>query len=131
MKVTVRRKLAMLATTMLVVCASLVATAPSASAATGTISGSVQCIYGNNAEVGVWVDTNNGTDGYATLTPNGNGGVNYSYTLSGTDWYRLYVGCSGTPSSWGSSIKTVAVYGNYYDWVCSYQTNPGFYCAMS
>ena len=40
--------------------------APSASAASGTISGNVQCFYGNNQVVGIWVDAENGTDGWAT-----------------------------------------------------------------
>ncbi len=106
-------------------------TAPSASAASGTISGTVQCFYGNNAEVGVWVNTNNGVDGWASLSDDGNGGKNYSYTLSQPDWYTLHVGCSGTPSSWGATMYTPTVNGNYYNWVCTYSVSLGYRCAMS
>lgn len=105
--------------------------APSASAASGTISGNVQCFYGNNQVVGIWVDAENGTDGWATRWSDGMGGNNYSYTLSQSSNYTLHVGCSGTPSSWGSSMRTPKVSGNYYNWVCSYSISYGYFCAMS
>lgn len=120
------------AATVLLMCFSVVAfTAPSASAASGTISGDVQCFYGNNAVVGLWVDAFSGTDGFASLSPDGNGGMRYSYTLSQSSTYQLHVGCSGTSSSWGSSMQTPYVNGQYYDWVCSYTISQGYFCAMS
>ena len=103
----------------------------SVSAASGTITGNIQCFYGNNQVVGVLVDAASGADGFASLTNDGMGGKNYSYTLSTPSNYKLYVGCSGTPSSWGSSMQSPWVSGNSYNWVCSYSSSYGFFCAMS
>ena len=128
---TVRRQLAMAGVALLAVFGMAFVAVPSASAASGTISGNVQCFYGNNQVVGIWVDAENGTDGWATRWSDGMGGNNYSYTLSQSSKYTLHVGCSGTPSSWGSSMTTPKVNGNYYNWVCSYTTSMGFFCAMS
>lgn len=127
----VRRQLAMAGVALLAVFGMAFVAVPSASAASGTISGNVQCFYGNNQVVGIWVDAENGTDGWATRWSDGMGGNNYSYTLSQSSKYTLHVGCSGTPSSWGSSMTTPKVNGNYYNWVCSYTTSMGFFCAMS
>ncbi len=104
--------------------------APSAYAASGTISGTVECFYGNNAEVGVWVNASSGTDGWATKSPNGTG-ISYSYTLSQSSSYRLHVGCGGTPQNWGATMYTPWVNGQTYDWVCSYSPSFGFFCAES
>lgn len=127
----VKRQLSMLGVVLLTTFGMAFAAAPSASAASGTISGSVQCFYGNNAVVGVWVDATSGKDGWASISNNGYGGKNYSYTLSQGSTYKLHVGCSGTPSNWGATMKTPVVNGNYYDWVCSYTTSMGYFCAMS
>ena len=91
----VKRQLAMLGVVLLTTFGMAFAAAPSASAASGTISGSVQCFYGNNAVVGVWVDATSGKDGWASISNNGYGGKNYSYTLSQGSTYKLHVGCSG------------------------------------
>lgn len=100
--------------------------APSASAASGTITGTIQCGYGNNQVVGVWVDATTGNDGFASVTPGSNGGYNYQYTLSQSSSYMLYVGCSGTSSSWGSSMESSRENGQYYDWTCTYGAGTGF-----
>ena len=126
-----KRQVAMFAAALLMLFGVAVAASPSASAATGTISGSVQCFYGNNNVVGVWVDATNGKDGWASISNNGYGDKNYSYKLSQGSTYKLHVGCSGTPSNWGSTMKTPVVNGNSYDWVCSYTTARGYFCAMS
>lgn len=104
-----RRQLAMAGVALLAVFGMAFVAVPSASAASGTISGNIQCFYGNNQVVGVWVDAENGTDGFASLTSDGMGGKNYSYTLSQTSKYTLHVGCSGTSSSWGSSMTSPKV----------------------
>ncbi len=126
-----RRQLAMAGVALLAVFGMAFMAVPSASAASGTISGNIQCFYGNNQVVGVWVDAENGTDGFASLTSDGMGGKNYSYTLSQTSKYTLHVGCSGTSSSWGSSMTSPKVNGNYYNWVCSYSYTMWYYCALS
>lgn len=127
----VKKQLSAVAAVLLMCIGVVGLTAPSASAASGTISGTVQCFYGNNAEVGVWVNASSGRDGWATIWPDGNGGMNYSYTLSQASTYRLHVGCSGTPQNWGATMYSPWVNGQYYDWVCSYSTSMGFFCAMS
>lgn len=113
----IKRRLAALAAGLLVAAAGMVATAPAASAA---VSGSVTCFYGNNAEVGVWVNVSGGPSGWATLSDNGNGGKNYYYgAISAGSTYRLHVGCGGTTSSWGTTFYTPWVTGGYYDWICT------------
>src|SRR5690606_20258506 len=106
----------------------------SASAASGTISGTVTCFWDNNAEVGVWVNATYGTDGWASWSPNGNGGINYSYNLSQASSYTLTIGCGGTPSAWNKPFRTypdTTVNGQYYDWVCSFQSGLGYICMES
>lgn len=127
----VRKQLAVAAVALLMCLGTATIAAPSASAASGTISGTVQCFYGNNAEVGVWVNANSGTDGWASMWPDGNGGMNYSYNLSQSSNYTLHVGCSGTPGSWGATMYTSNVGGQYYNWVCSYSISYGYFCATS
>jgi hypothetical protein len=91
-------------------------TAPHASAAG---SGDVQCVYGNNQVVGVWVEVSGGTSGWATRWSDGYGGNFYSYSAIGAGkWHRLHVGCSGTPQNWGITFYTPWVTG-YHDWVCT------------
>lgn len=104
--------------------------APSASAASGTITGTVDCFYGNNNVSGVWVDATNGQDGWATLSGSG-ASKSYRYTLSQTSTYKLRVGCGGTPANWGATMHSPLVNGQNYNWVCSYSISYGFFCATS
>jgi len=98
-----------------------------AAPAEASISGSVDCTYGNNAEVGVWVEAGS-RSGWASLTSNGYGGAYYSYgAISAGTTYRLHVGCGGTPQQWGITFYTPYVSGGYYDWVCT----TGYNCVMS
>lgn len=126
-----RRLLTALAALLLGVVMTVGVPPTNAYAASGTITGSVDCFYGNGQEVGVWVNATNGTDGWATLTPGSYGETYYSYTLSQSSTYTLHVGCSGTPQNWGATMYTPVVNGNHYTWVCSYTPSMGFFCAMS
>lgn len=126
-----RRQLAMASVALLMMLGMATVAAPSASAASGTITGNVQCFYGNNHVDGIWVAVNSGTSGFASMTPDGYGGVNYSYTLSQSSNYTLHVGCGNTSQNWGATMYTPNVSGNYYNWVCSYSTSYGYFCAMS
>jgi len=123
-----RKRLALIAAFLLVWLGVTCVTVPTASAASGTISGTIDCFYGNNDLVGVWVNATSGADDWATISGDGR---SYSYTLSQTSTYKLHVGCSGTPSNWGATMYTPVVNGQYYNWVCSYSTSMGFYCAAS
>lgn len=123
---TVKQRFAMFAVALMALFGATLVAAPSASAASGTISGSIQCGYGNNQVVGVWVDAASGTDGWATTWNNGLGGKNYSYNLSQSSSYTLHVGCGGTPQNWGSSMTAGPVSGQYYDWVCTYGAATGW-----
>ena len=115
----VRRQLAMAGVALLAVFGMAFVAVPSASAASGTISGNVQCFYGNNQVVGIWVDAENGTDGWATRWSDGMGGNNYSYTLSqNTSSYFINVGCGGTPASWGATFRSPTLTGSYYNLYC-------------
>lgn len=107
----------------------VVPTAPKASAASGQISGSVRCLYGNNVEVGIWVNVSSGQDGWATMYTNGTSGKSYYYNMSQSSSYRLHVGCSGTPQNWGSVMYTPWVNGQAYSWICAYSTQLGYYCS--
>jgi hypothetical protein len=98
-----------------------------ASPAHASVSGSVTCFYGNNAEVGVWVNAGS-KSGWATMWDNGNGGKFYSYgAISAGTTYRLHVGCGGTPQNWGITFYTPWVSGGYYDWICT----SGYNCYQS
>lgn len=80
--------------------AGLAATAAPASAASGTVT----CATSN--VVGVWVDVDGGTDGWAARSSTSDPRINnYSYNTQGKRW-RVNVGCGGTPSSWGQSISS-------------------------
>ena len=121
-----------MAASVLLVCLGLAfVAAPSASAASGTITGDVQCFYGNNHVDGVWVDASSGTDGFASLSDDGYGGKYYSYHLSQSSNYTLHVGCGNTSQSWGATFYTPTVSGQSYNWVCSYSISYGHFCAMS
>jgi hypothetical protein len=116
--------LASLASGLLLLGSVSLLNAPAASAA---VSGSVDCTYGNNAEVGVWVSAG-AQSGWATLRANAYGGADYYYgSLSSSTTYRLQVGCGGTPQNWGITFYTPYVSGGPYDWVCT----TGYNCALS
>lgn len=103
-------------------------TAVPAMAATETISGTITCFYGNDQNVGVWVETSSGTSGWAALGTNADGQSTYSYNKVNVGAsYRLHVGCSGTPSNWGTTFYTPYVTGTYYDWICT----TGYGCYQS
>ena len=67
-------------------------------------SGRVTCA--TSAVVGMWVDVENGTDGWATLSntsdPTTKG---WSYNTQNRRW-RVFVGCGGTSQNWGQSISS-------------------------
>lgn len=120
-----KKRVAALLTGLLLLTGVSIMSAPAASAA---VTGSVTCFYGNNAEVGVWVNVSGGPSGYATLSDNGNGGKYYSYgAISAGKTYRLHVGCGGTAQSWGTTFYTPWVTGGYYDWICT----SGYNCYQS
>jgi hypothetical protein len=111
-----KKRLSALFAGLLLLAGASVLSAPAASAA---VSGTVTCFYGNNAEVGIWVNAGS-KSGWASRSPNGSGGVNYSYgAISAGTTYRLHVGCGGTPQNWGTTFYTPWVTGGYYDWVCT------------
>lgn len=119
-----KRKLTAVASTGILLAGLSLTTAPEAQA---SVSGSVDCTYGNNAEVGVWVEAGSHS-GWASLTPDGYGGAYYSYgAISAGTTYRLHVGCGGTPQNWGITFYTPYVSGGYYDWVCT----TGYGCVES
>ena len=124
-----KRQLSVAAAALLMCFGMVTATAPSAFAASGTISGTVDCFYGNNNVSGVWVDATNGTDGWAALSGSGSH-KSYSYNLSQSSTYKLYVGCGGTPSAWGGTFNSPTVNQNYANWVCSV-TGGQKVCALS
>jgi hypothetical protein len=109
--------------------------APSAYAVSGRISGSVDCTYGNNAEVGVWVNASSGADGFAHWSANAYGGIDYWYDLSqSTTSYDLHIGCGGNTTTWGTTMYTYPdrwVSGTYYDWVCGWISGHGYGCVSS
>lgn len=89
-----------------------------ASAADST-SGDVQCFYGNNQVVGIWVEVPGGTSGWATRWSDGVGGNFYSYPAITQGYsHRLHVGCSGTPENWDITFYSPYVTG-YRDWICT------------
>lgn len=124
----VRRLLGAAAAALLLSFGMVFVATPSASAASGTISGDVQCFFGDNFVAGIWVDADYGTDGWATTSSDGMGGKYYSYHLSNPSGYILHVGCG---TNWVATMYTPHVDDSYYDWVCSYSTSYGFYCAES
>ena len=65
-------------------------------------SGYVTCATSN--VVGVWVDVDGGTDGWAYRSGSGNTNY-YSYNTQGKRW-RVNVGCGGTPQNWSQSISS-------------------------
>lgn len=88
-----------MAAAAIAVTGSVVAATPAHAA-----SGTVTCATSN--VVGVWVDVDGGTDGWATRSATSDPRVNnYSYNTQGKRW-RVNVGCGGTPSNWGQSISS-------------------------
>lgn len=82
------------------VAASMTLTAAPANAAGGTVT------CASSTPVGMWVEVQNGTDGFATLSSTANPRVkNWSYNTQGKR-FRVYVGCGGTAQTWGSSITS-------------------------
>ena len=72
------------------VAASVTLTAAPANAAGGTVT----CAF--STSVGMWVEVQNGTDGFATPSPTANPRVkNWSYNTQGKR-FRVYVECGGT-----------------------------------
>ena len=126
MAASVRRRFTASVIAFLAIVGSMFVTPSTASAASGTITGSIQCAWGNNQVVGVWVDATNGKDGWASTWDNGYGGRDYSYNLSQSSSYTLHVGCGGTSQSWGSSMKAGPVNGQHYYWYCTYAASTGF-----
>jgi hypothetical protein len=93
--------------------------APNAQAVSGTISGTVECVYGNNTVNGIHIDVAQGKDGFASWTKTGPASASYSYTLSqNTSSYFINVGCGGSPSNWGATFTSPNVSGSYYNLYC-------------
>lgn len=119
-----KRRLASLLGALALVIGTMVG-ASGLSPAYATGSGDVQCVYGTNQVVGIWVEVPNGTSGWATRWSDGYGGNYYSYyEIDNGLGYRLHVGCSGNSQSWGITYYSPWVAG-YYDWICT--TGPGCY----
>ncbi len=76
---------------------------PAASAAN---SGTVECVAQNKV-VGVWVDVQNGKDGWASRSAIGGAASRnrWSFNTQGKN-YKLHVGCGGSTSKWKYNIKT-------------------------
>jgi hypothetical protein len=120
-----KRRLASLLSAMILTVGGMLTGAPTPASAAG--SGDVQCVYGNNQVVGIWVEVSGGTSGWATRWNDGYGGNYYSYpAIDQGKTYRLHVGCSGTSQNWGITFYSSWVVG-YYDWICT----TGYGCYMS
>jgi hypothetical protein len=92
-----RRKSAVGLATVTLAVASVMAVAAPAQAATGRVTCATSSV------VGMWIDVNGGTDGWATLTSTASPNTKYwSYNTQGKSW-RAFVGCGGSSQSWGSS----------------------------
>ena len=92
---------------------------PSAQAVSGTITGTVQCVYANNTVNGIHVNVATGTDGFASWASTGPNSATYSYTLSqNTSSYFVNVGCGGSPASWGATFKSPTLTARHYDLYC-------------
>jgi hypothetical protein len=124
-----KKQLAIVAAVLLMCTGTLGLGVSSASAASGMITGTIDCFYGNNNVSGVWVNATNGADGWATLSGSGSH-KSYSYTLSQSSTYALHVGCGGDPSDWGGTFYSPTVNGQSYNWVCSV-TGGQMICALS
>lgn len=78
--------------------AGLAVSAVPAQAASGTVTCPTQGVSG------MWVEVENGNDGFATLS----GGPNtktWTYNTQGKKW-RAHVGCGGTSQVWGMSLTS-------------------------
>lgn len=78
--------------------AGLAISAVPAQAAGGTVTCTTSTV------VGMWIDVDGGTDGFATLSGSGNS-KSWSYNTQGKRW-RAFVGCGGTSQTWGQSIES-------------------------
>ena len=97
---TLKRKIASgFAIAALAVTGAVIGAAPANAA-----SGKASCATSNI--VGIWVDVENGTDGWATRSATSDPKINnYSYNTQNKRW-RVTVGCGGTPQNWGQSISS-------------------------
>lgn len=113
-----RKKLSHIATAALLTVASMVLAVPTSYAAT-YISGTAQCVSGNNV-VGVWIEATNGGSGWAywTPTPGLPSEATYSYTLPNDGNYDVTVGCGGTPQNWATSNVSPLLSGTSYSFLC-------------
>lgn len=86
-----------------------------------SIQGQIGCI--NSASpVGVWVEAQNSTSGWAAhevpIELGGLSKVNYSYTLDRGGAYSVHVGCGGTPERWATDLRSDFVSGSR-DFLCN------------
>lgn len=110
----------MAAASLLVAAGFTVGVAPSATAVSGTITGTVYCAFGNNTVNGIHVDVATGADGFASWTSTGPTTASYSYTLSqSTSTYFVNVGCGGSPAAWGGSFTSPLLTASSYDLYCT------------
>ena len=95
-----KRKIASgLAVVALAAAGAVIGTAPANAA-----SGKASCATSNI--VGIWVDVDGGTDGWATRTATSDPRVNnYSYDTQNKRW-RVNVGCGGNSQVWGQTISS-------------------------
>ena len=93
----IKKLFSALAVAILATVGAVVAATPAHAA-----SGYVTCATSN--VVGVWVDVDGGTDGWAYRSGSGNTNY-YSYNTQGKCW-RVNVGCGGTPQNWSQSISS-------------------------
>lgn len=78
----------------------IVGFAPTSASAT---SGSVTCAkLGSNNVVGVWVDVQNGRDGWARRSYTSENSNFWNYNTQGKP-YRLFIGSGGSPQRWETS----------------------------
>jgi len=114
-----RRRTTAALLSLLVALAMTFAVAPSAYAVSGTISGTVECVYANNTVNGIHVDVATGTDGFASWTSTGPSSASFTYNLSqNTSSYFINVGCGGSPSSWGATFRSPTLTGKNYNLYC-------------
>jgi hypothetical protein len=95
--------------------------APAEAAGATRVTGVVTCI--NGGVVGVWIQGETSTSGWASWTmPQIAGGLSkaaFSYTLNRGGRYQVHVGCGGNSKNWGVDAKSVYVTGSGKSFNCN------------
>lgn len=93
----------------LLVAGGMLGAAPAEAAGAVTVKGEITCI--NNASpVGVWVQGEKSTSGWAKLKvpikAGGHSKIAYEYVLDKGGRYKVNVGCGGSSKKWGLSLSS-------------------------